>query len=127
MATTVARVWGAEQAAIQAAMSHRVVNLVKETLMFRIKTLTWSVVCALSATGCATFSQPANAPQWRIETSVGVRGSSPAPASREAVQMDPSHVDARNGLAIVFSAVGRHDEAVRELQAALALAPHLGY
>ena len=114
--------------------------------MFRIKTLTWSVVCALSATGCATFSQPANAPQWRIEPSVGVRGSSPAAAYqagryhhaqlsyeravaayREALQMDPSHVDARNGLAIVFSAVGRHDEAVRELQAAIALAPHLGY
>jgi Flp pilus assembly protein TadD len=113
--------------------------------MSRINQLSWSVLCALSAAGCAGFSDPAATPSWRVEpTAVSVPVHSTADgafhagrrhhgslrydraiaAYRQALYLDPSHPGARNGLGILLSSIGRHDEAVQELKAAVAVAPH---
>jgi tetratricopeptide (TPR) repeat protein len=115
--------------------------------MFRMKTLSLSIVCALSAAGCSTFNGSGDTLSWRVAPAPMVQGQTPAEvayqagrrhhatlqyqraiaAYREALQLDPSHAGSRNGLGIVLAAVGRHDEAVRELEAAVAIAPHLAY
>jgi tetratricopeptide (TPR) repeat protein len=113
--------------------------------MSRINQLSWSVLCALSAAGCASFNDPAATAPWRIQpTAVAMPEYSTADSAyragrrhhgslrydraiaayRQALYLDPSHAGARSGLGILLSSVGRHDEAVRELKAAVAIAPH---
>jgi len=113
--------------------------------MSRINQLSWSVLCALSAAGCAGFKEPAATAAWRVEpTAVAMPEHSTADAAyragrghhgtlrydraiaayRQALALDPSHVGARNGLGILLSSIGRHDEATQELKAAVAMAPH---
>lgn len=113
--------------------------------MFRFKTISWCVLCALSAAGCANWSERNSVP-LRVEPSVGMGHASASSAYqagryhhgqlsyeramaayREALELDPSHADARNGMAIIYSMQGRHEEAIRQLEAAVAVAPHAAY
>lgn len=113
--------------------------------MFRMKMLSLSLLPALSAAGCASFGDPAATPSWRIEPSplvirsamsadasyragrwyhASLRYDAAAAAYREALRLEPRHSAARNGLGIVLSTLGRHEEAVQEFQTAVAHAPH---
>lgn len=114
--------------------------------MMKLKTICWSVALAFSAAGCAYLGQPAGEQTLRIQPQLEVSQGGPEAlyrlgryqqgqrnydraiaAYREALQLDPSFVDARNGLGAVYLAQGRYDDAVRELRAAIAIAPHLAY
>jgi tetratricopeptide (TPR) repeat protein len=113
--------------------------------MFRIRQISWCVLCAVSVAGCASFTETAGTPAWRIAPNTAaaqgyvsadaayhagrhyhgsLRYDRALAAYRQAVQLNPGHVEARNGLGVLFSSIGRHDDAVRELEAAVALAPH---
>ena len=112
--------------------------------MFRMKTLSLSLLLALSAAGCAVMGDRAAMPSWRVEPSplvihgagsadasyragrwyhASLRYDAAAAAYRQALRLEPGHAAARNGLGVVLSTLGRHDEAVRELQAAVSQDP----
>ena len=120
--------------------------------MLRTERLTLGTLCALSAAGCAGFgnsggSHPIQVAPFQTHGTAPAAERLPADAAylealkyhaalrydaaivsyRRALEADPAHVGARNGLGILLSSLGRHAEAVRELEAAVAIAPHQAY
>ncbi|MCG3131208.1 MAG: hypothetical protein FLDDKLPJ_01986 [Phycisphaerae bacterium] len=44
--------------------------------------------------------------------------------NRRALELDPQSVEAHTNLAVIFARIGRRADAIRELQAALKIAPN---
>ena len=108
--------------------------------MLRSEHLTLGVLCVLAAAGCAGFGNSGGSHAIRVapfESHAAASAGERAPADaayrealkyhaalrydaaivsyRLALQAAPAHVGARNGLGILLSSLGRHDEAVLSL------------
>jgi tetratricopeptide (TPR) repeat protein len=116
--------------------------------MFKLKTIVVSLAAVFSATGCALLNGSADGQRAGVRPDVSVSQGAGDDESmyhlaryyqsvgqteralttyRTILQRNPRFADARNGLAVLHAMQGQHDDATRELRAAIEAAPLMGY
>lgn len=116
--------------------------------MPKLTPIAFSVACALSLTGCAGLNQTSTDRTTRVEPTFGIshggvtvaalyrlgrffegqaRYAQAIFAYREVLKRNPHHVAALNGLGMSLAETGKHDEAITQFQAAIAISAGSAY